>query len=91
MSNTDLTELRRIASDWHGGQRSPLLAFASTGTMIDGLEAEIRDNLKLLRAGQYSAEEINAETPRLSALLDYVVSQTPELDDEDGDCDEVAK
>ncbi|HZQ78745.1 MAG TPA: hypothetical protein VFE55_15530 [Acidimicrobiia bacterium] len=70
---------RDIAANWHGGQSSPLYAFASTGSIVAGVEAEIRDNLRLLRAGQYSAEEINAETPRLSALLDYVVSQTPEL------------
>lgn len=71
---------RQVAADWHGGQTSPMLAFASTGSIVAGLEAEIRDNLKLLRAGQYSADEINAETPRLSALLAYVVAQTPELD-----------
>lgn len=75
----DLTALRETASNWHGGQSSALYAFASTGTIIEGLEAEIRDDLRLLRAGQYSADEINAETPRLSALLAYVVAETPAL------------
>ena len=28
---TDIGELRRIAADWHGGQSSPLYAFASSG------------------------------------------------------------
>lgn len=76
--------LRQVAADWHGGQSSPLYAFSSTGTIVEGLEAEIRGCLKELVAGQYRSDDINAETPRLSALLDYVVSQTPELEAKDG-------
>ncbi|MGH7484025.1 MAG: hypothetical protein ACREMY_00290 [bacterium] len=77
----DIESLRRTATDWHGGQSSPMYAFSSTGSIVEGLEAEIRDDLKLLVAGQYSAAEINAETPRLSALLDYVVTMTPEFEE----------
>jgi hypothetical protein len=76
MSTSDRTSLRNIASDWHGGQSSALYAFASTGTIVSGLEAEVRHCLRELVAGQYRSDEVNVETPRLSALLDYVVTMT---------------
>ena len=34
--------LRQIAAQWHGGQASALYAFASTGTVLPGIEAEIK-------------------------------------------------
>lgn len=36
---------QRIAYEWHGGKSSPLYAFASTGSRIAGLLAEIDDCL----------------------------------------------
>jgi hypothetical protein len=55
------SDARRIASEWHGGQASPLYAFSSTGTILPGLLSEINqciressghddiDELRLLR------------------------------------------
>ena len=36
---------QRVAYAWHGGKSSPLYSFASTGTRIPGLLAEIDDCL----------------------------------------------
>lgn len=33
-------ELRQLAYDWHGGQWSPLYAFASSGAITEGLASE---------------------------------------------------
>lgn len=33
---------RQTAGQWHGGQASALYAFASTGTVLPGIEAEIK-------------------------------------------------
>lgn len=33
---------RQIAAQWHGGQASALYAFASTGTVLPGIEVEIK-------------------------------------------------
>lgn len=38
---------REIASEWHGGQFTPLYAYSSTGTILDGLDSEIDAALKL--------------------------------------------
>lgn len=43
-STTD-TRARKIASEWHGGQSSPLYALASTGSILDGISSEIVNNL----------------------------------------------
>lgn len=37
---------RLIASQWHGGQSSPLYAFSSSGVIIDGLETEITEDIE---------------------------------------------
>lgn len=59
----DEGEARFIASQWHGGQNSALYAFASTGTILDGLEDEITSDCD-------SADKID-----LQALLDYLKQQ----------------
>lgn len=38
-------EARLIASQWHGGQNSPLYAFASSGTILPDLADEITSQL----------------------------------------------
>lgn len=58
--------LRQTASEWHSGQWSPLYAFASTGSIEPGLEAEISDCLR-----DASLEE----TKRLQAILDFIAKQ----------------
>ena len=59
-------EAREIAGEWHGGQWSPLYAFCSSGTMVEGLEGEIADCLRVVYP--HSAEDI----ARLRSLKEYV-------------------
>ena len=40
MTGEELLELRLLATEWHGGQFSPLYAFQSTGSVVPGLFAE---------------------------------------------------
>lgn len=40
MTGEELLELRLLATEWHGGQFSPLYAFQSTGSVVPGLWAE---------------------------------------------------
>ena len=42
---------RQIAAEWHSGQRSPLYAFASTGTILPTLADEIGECLATVTAG----------------------------------------
>jgi len=44
-------QARRIASDWHSGQTSALLTFASTGFVRDDLRDEITTELMELEPG----------------------------------------
>jgi hypothetical protein len=59
---------RYVASLWHGGQFSPLYAFASSGTIIDGLESEIEADLQNSSA---SATDL----AQLRELRDYLRPQ----------------
>lgn len=61
---TDL-QARIIASEWHGGQRSPLYALTSTGAIVEGVEREIMEDIA------YPSTD-STETARLNSLLDYV-------------------
>ncbi len=63
------SQARRIASEWHGGKSSALYAFASSGTILDTLEREIRDDLK--ESTEYQSDD------ELSSLLDYVKEHAP--------------
>jgi hypothetical protein len=38
---THIGDLRRVAADWHGGQSTPLYAFASSGAVVEGVAEEI--------------------------------------------------
>lgn len=58
---------RQIATDWHGGQGSPLYAFASSGELVEGLEEEIQDNMKAARR-----DANGPEYDRLYWLLEFV-------------------
>lgn len=69
---------RAIASDWHGGQWSPLYMLASTGATQDGrydpsdIIAEIRDNLFTLDNYPESVPDFTAEWHALNDLADYI-------------------
>ena len=58
-----ITPLRETASEWHSGQSSPLYAFSSSGTMLDGLAAEVRECIPDADADDATA---------LNALLDHI-------------------
>jgi len=60
---------RRIASEWHGGKSSPLYAFSSSGTILDGLDYEIARSL--------DATTLATDMHELSALLEYVKEHKP--------------
>jgi rubrerythrin len=66
-------QARKVASEWHGGQRSALYAFSSTGTVQDGLADEIEDNIKDVQAkpGDYDKGALQ----QLKQLLAFVKLQ----------------
>ena len=63
---------RDLAADWHGGQWSPMYAYASTGNIVDGLVAEIdeciREAVKLDPA--YNAHDLRMFRVFVSNLVD---------------------
>jgi hypothetical protein len=67
---------RVTAADWHGGQGSALYAYASTGTVVDGLVTEIRECLDLVERGASDPDtDAVGEHARLTALLAAVQPQ----------------
>lgn len=52
-------DARLIAGDWHGGQRSPLYALASTGAILPNTLADI--------------DSLRSDDSELAALRSYVV------------------
>lgn len=64
---------RLTAGDWHGGQSSPLYAYASTGAITVGLVTEIQECIDIVEHSDVSADtDVVEEHERLSALLDEV-------------------
>jgi hypothetical protein len=64
---------RSTAADWHGGQWTALYAYASTGTVLWGLDQEIRDCLDQVERGQLDTDwDPEVERSRLAALLEHV-------------------
>jgi hypothetical protein len=61
----DEISARHIASLWHGGQFSPLYAFASSGSITDGLESEIEADLRNSNAS-------SSDRAQLRELRDYL-------------------
>jgi hypothetical protein len=57
-------ELQHVAREWHGGQFSALYAFASSGTVVDGLGSEAR------RCAEQCTDDIEADKLRALASLD---------------------
>lgn len=53
---------RRIASEWHGGQHTPLYALSSSGAVLPGVLAEIAGCIP-------GAHQSNR--PELASLLEY--------------------
>lgn len=68
------TGARTIASNWHGGQASPLYAFASSGAIVPGIIREIRNNIRSIRDNEsgLSYGDGNREIGYLADLINYV-------------------
>ena len=64
-----LSQARAIASDWHGGQASPLYALASTGTVLPDAPREVRECLATL--GRYPEAERAEHRADLEWLLAF--------------------
>lgn len=60
---------RRIASEWHGGQSSPLYAFASSGTVLPGVVEEVEYDISAERHDQSVPKH---EIDELVSLLEYL-------------------
>jgi hypothetical protein len=70
-------EAREVASDWHGGQWSPLYAFASSGTLVEGITDEIGRNMRWCedQAGSpryEDYEDAQVQLERLHGLAAFV-------------------
>lgn len=65
----DHGKMRRIASEWHGGMRSDLYAFASTGTIRYDLLAEVEDEVNNFAV---LTDEDEVTMDELTELRDYV-------------------
>lgn len=63
-----VSNYRRTASYWHGGQFSPLYAFASTGSIIPGLEREVRE-----RIHEADDQRLYSDATKLRNLLNHVI------------------
>jgi len=61
-------EAKSTASDWHGGQFSPLYALASTGAIVDGIVEEIDVIWRAPSMDDIDANVLN----KLPRLLAYV-------------------
>jgi hypothetical protein len=68
----DLSELRAIASAWHGGMSSPLYAFASSGAIVDGIEREIRECMDGAEQFGLTDPDYATDRPSLIRLLAHV-------------------
>jgi hypothetical protein len=64
-------QVRRIASEWHGGQFTPLYKLSSTGTITD----DVADEIVALLMPNLGEQE--ASRRELQALLDYVTEHGP--------------
>jgi hypothetical protein len=79
-TDLDLSEARRIASEWHSGQWSALYAFASSGTIQRDLEGEVETIVRECEhrvADPRYASNLNGAGPQemleeARALLEFV-------------------
>lgn len=74
----DDTTARRIAAEWHGGQRSRMLSFATTGYIHADLESEIAAEISQLPSltealGDLLDDELGDAGQDLANLLAYVL------------------
>jgi hypothetical protein len=66
-------EHRQTAARWHGGQWSPLYAYASTGAVVAGVDREVLDCLDIVERGELNVDADPVEEhERLLALLRHV-------------------
>ena len=68
---------RNLAADWHGGQFSPLYAYASTGNIVEGLIEEIDECLAARERTAHDTYPLDAERDllNLAAFRAYVIDQ----------------
>lgn len=66
---------RDLAGDWHGGQGSPMYAYSSTGTIVDGLVAEIDEATRDRERTAHDTYPLDAERDlaELAAFRAYVL------------------
>ena len=86
ISGYSIGELRRIASDWHGGQGSALYSFASTGVAHYPWEGmmEVDQCLQALDRGIYDPKETDQLRKDLLVLRRYFeLEDNLQSDDED--------
>jgi len=67
--------VRRVASEWHGGQWSALYALASSGAILEGAAGELRRELALVNPGADAADD--AELAGVLAYLDHHGARGP--------------
>lgn len=64
---------RRTAAEWHGGQNTPLYAYASTGSVLPRLDRGIQDCIRQVEAGQVDRDtDPERDLERLTAFLHHV-------------------
>ena len=71
----DVGSLRVTAGEWHDGQSSALCAFASSGTLLAGILAEITACIAAVAEGPAAYDP--GEPSRLQALLAYADDTLP--------------
>ena len=80
---------REVASAWHGGQRFPLYAFASTGTVRAGILGEVDDCIASLEGDRaINTESLQRE---LRALRNYLAPRVAALGDASDSLRETAR
>lgn len=65
-------QARKIASDWHGGQSSPLYSLASTGAIV----ADVLDEI-MADASSVGPENTPGQLDALLALIEYCTFEGP--------------
>lgn len=72
----ELHRYRELASHWHGGQWSALYAFSSSGTIVEGLRAEVEECLAL--ALDLPLNDGGSDFGKLSKFADQLPDESEE-------------
>lgn len=81
-------DFRVLAADWHGGQSSAMYAYASTGTIVDGLIREIDECVDARRRTRFDTYPLTAESDliRLLTFREHVCRTLGRCAFEDDEC-----